>query len=78
MKKDSVYLVVYLLVKLALILSAATISVERAFSIMKIIKTPLHNRMRDDCMNDCLVAWCHTLKGTFKTVNNEAILQMFS
>ncbi|XP_048427616.1 uncharacterized protein LOC125471344 [Pyrus x bretschneideri] len=38
---------VYLLVQLALVLSVATASVERAFSAMNIIKDPLCNKMRD-------------------------------
>ena len=37
-KKHIVYLLVYLLVKLALILPVSTASVERAFSTMKIVK----------------------------------------
>ncbi|KAL7230409.1 hypothetical protein ACSBR2_008819 [Camellia fascicularis] len=46
-KKDIVYPLVYLLVKLALILPVATATVERAFSAMKFIKNRLRNRMGD-------------------------------
>ena len=42
-KKHIVYLLVYLLVKLALILSVSTASVERVFSVMKIVKNRLCN-----------------------------------
>ena len=56
-KKDVIYSLVYLLVKLALILLIATASVERAFSTMNIIKTSLHNRMGDEWMKDCLMTY---------------------
>ena len=42
-KKHIVYPLVYLLVKLALILSVSTASVERVFSAMKIVKNRLRN-----------------------------------
>ncbi|XP_068341596.1 uncharacterized protein [Pyrus communis] len=44
-KRDRQYPLVYLLVKLALILPVATASVEKAFSVMKIVKNPHRNRM---------------------------------
>ena len=47
-KKDIVYPLVYLFVKLALILPVATASVERVFSVMKIIKSLLRNCMGDE------------------------------
>ena len=74
-KKDIVYPLVYLLVKLALILPVATASVERVFSAMKIIKSSLRNRMGDEWMNDCLVSYIE--RDIFKTIDNEAILQRF-
>ena len=74
-KKDIVYPLVYLLVKLALILPVATASVERVFSALKIIKSSLRNRMRDEWMNDCLLSYIES--DIFKTIDNEAILQRF-
>ncbi|XP_057471076.1 uncharacterized protein LOC130759880 [Actinidia eriantha] len=71
-KKDVIYPLVYLLVKLALILPVATASVERAFSAMNIIKTSLRNRMGDEWMNDCLVTYIE--RDIFDTINNEVIL----
>jgi hypothetical protein len=47
MKKDIVYLMIYSLVTLSLILLVATSIVERAFSVMNIVKNRLRNRMRD-------------------------------
>ncbi|KAL7253587.1 hypothetical protein ACSBR1_008010 [Camellia fascicularis] len=74
-KKDIVYLLVYLLVKLALILPVATATVERAFSAMKFIKNRLRNRMGDQWLNDCLVAYIE--KYVFDSVDNELIMQRF-
>ncbi|XP_042380278.1 uncharacterized protein LOC121972698 [Zingiber officinale] len=52
--KNTVFSLVYRLIKLALVLPVATASVERVFSAMKIIKTDLRNRMGDEWMNDSL------------------------
>jgi HAMP domain-containing protein len=46
-KKNVVYLLVYLLVTLALTLLVATVTVERTFSAMKIVKNRLRSRMSD-------------------------------
>ncbi|KAL7240693.1 hypothetical protein ACSBR2_006360 [Camellia fascicularis] len=71
-KKDIVYPLVYLLVKLTLILPVATATVERAFSAMKFIKNRLRNRMGDQWLNDCLVTYIE--KDVFDSVNNELIM----
>ncbi|XP_023742919.2 uncharacterized protein LOC111891063 [Lactuca sativa] len=55
--KHTIYPMVYLLLKLALILPVATSTVERAFSAMKLIKNDLRNKMSDQFMNDCLVSY---------------------
>ena len=75
LKKYRVYLLVYLIVKPALLLLVATATVERVFSIMKIIKTQLRNRLRDDLMNDCLVTYIK--KNIFEIIDNENIIQRF-
>ncbi|KAL7215550.1 hypothetical protein ACSBR1_027662 [Camellia fascicularis] len=74
-KKDILYPLVYLLVKLALILPVATATVERAFSAMKFIKNRLCNRMGDQWLNDCLVTYIE--KDVFDSVDNELIVQRF-
>ena len=52
-KKYKVYPLVYLLITLAnLVLPVATVTVERVFSGMNIVRNHLHNRMRDQLMND--------------------------
>ena len=46
-KEDILHPLVYKLVKLALVLPVATATVERAFSIMNLVKSRLRNRMGD-------------------------------
>ncbi len=75
MRKHIVYPLVYQLVKLALILPVATASVERAFSAMNIVKNRLRNRIGDQLMNDCLVAYIE--KDVFDGISNEVIMQRF-
>ncbi|GAV61295.1 Dimer_Tnp_hAT domain-containing protein/DUF4371 domain-containing protein [Cephalotus follicularis] len=75
LKMDDTYPLVYLLVKLALLLHVATASVERTFSFMKIVKTRLRNRMRDEWMNDSLVAYIE--RGILKTIDNDSIIKRF-
>ena len=74
-RKNIVYPLVYLLVKLALLLPVATATVERAFSAMKFIKNRLRNRMGDQWMNDCLVTYIEN--DVFDSIDNELIMQRF-
>ncbi|XP_026422472.1 zinc finger MYM-type protein 1-like [Papaver somniferum] len=74
-KKDKVYSKVYLLLTLALILPVATASVERLFSAMKILKTRLHNRMGDEWLNDCLLAYVE--KVIMDSIVNDIIMNRF-
>ncbi|XP_042450659.1 uncharacterized protein LOC122035313 [Zingiber officinale] len=73
--KNTIFPLVYRLIKLALVLPVATASVEKVFSAMKIIKTDLRNRMGDEWMNDSLVVYIE--KDIFATIENEQILQHF-
>ena len=75
MKKNVSYPLVYSLVTLALILPVATATVERAFSVINMIKNRLHNRIGDQWMNDCLVTYIE--KDIFKTIEYEKIMQRF-
>ncbi|XP_075659219.1 uncharacterized protein LOC142629120 [Castanea sativa] len=75
MKKNVSYPLVYSLVTLALILPVAIATVERAFSVMNIIKNQLRNRIEDQWMNDCLVTYIK--KEIFKTIECEEIMQRF-
>ena len=74
-KKDRVFPLVYLLIKLALILPVATASVERVFSTMNFVKNRLQNRMSDQWLNDSLVVYIE--KDVFDSIDNEVIIQYF-
>ena len=74
-KKDITYPLVFRLLKLALILPVSTTTVERAFSVMKIVKNRLRNRMCDSFLNDCLV--CYMEKDVFDSVSNDSIMYPF-
>lgn len=74
-KRDLIYPLVYLLVKLALLLPIATATVERAFSAMKYVKSRLCNRIGDQWLNDRLVTYIE--KEVFNGIDNEAIMQRF-
>ena len=75
MKKNVSYPLVYSLVTLASILLVAIAIVERAFSVMNIIKNRLRNQIRDQWINDCLVTFIE--KDIFKTIKCEEIMQRF-
>ncbi|KAM7481141.1 hypothetical protein LguiB_005724 [Lonicera macranthoides] len=72
LKKHRTFPLVYMLIKLALLLPVATAMVERVFSAMKLMKTQLRNRLGDDLMNDCLVAYIE--KDVFEAIDNEDII----
>ncbi|CAN6580347.1 unnamed protein product [Malus baccata var. baccata] len=74
-KRDRQYPLVYLLVKLALILPVATASVERAFSVMKIVKNPHRNRMGDQWLNDSLVMYIE--KDVYDSISNDVVIRRF-
>ena len=65
----------WLLIELTLVLPVATASVERAFSAMNIIKSPLRNRMGDQWLNDSLVVYIE--KYVFSCIDNETIMTRF-
>ena len=74
-KKHIVYPLMYLLLELALILSVATTTVERAFSGMNIIKNRMRNRMGDEWLNVCSITYIN--KEIFDSVENGKIVQHF-
>jgi hypothetical protein len=57
MKKNVLYPLIYTLVTLSLILQVVTVTVERVFSAMSIVKHHLQNRMGDKWMNECLITY---------------------
>ncbi|XP_062179392.1 uncharacterized protein LOC133884000 [Phragmites australis] len=74
-KKDKVYDLVYLLLKLVLLLPMATASVERVFSAMSLVKSKLRNRMGDSVLDDCLVTFIE--RDIFFKVNEDDIIETF-
>ncbi|KAL4030482.1 hypothetical protein IC575_008719 [Cucumis melo] len=74
-KRNKVYSLVYRLLTLALILPVATATVKRTFSAMNIVKTRLRNRMRDQWMNDCLIAYIE--KDLLDKLDNKLIMDRF-
>jgi hypothetical protein len=74
-KRHKVFDMVYLLLKLVLLLSMATASIERAFSAMSLVKTKLRNKMCDSLLDDCLVTYIE--RDIFFEVNEEDIIETF-
>ncbi|KAL1077692.1 hypothetical protein V6Z11_D10G112600 [Gossypium hirsutum] len=71
-KKDMVYPLVYCLVKLALILLGAATSVERFFSVMKILKNCSRNQIEDLWMNECSITYIK--KDVFNNIGKEVCI----
>ncbi|KAK4256472.1 hypothetical protein QN277_009328 [Acacia crassicarpa] len=74
-RKDIVYPLVYLLIKLALVLPVATVSVEQVFFAMTFVKDKLRNRISDDWFNSCVVTYVE--RDIFATIDDEEIMQYF-
>jgi len=58
-----------------LVLPIATASVERYFSVVKIVKTDLRNRIGDEFMNDCVV--CFVEQEFLDAIPNDDIILHF-
>lgn len=74
-KKHISYPLVYRLLKLALVLPVATATVERCFSVMKLVKTDLRNRIGDDFLNVALI--CDIERDIHDKVKNEDVIDRF-
>ena len=74
-ERDITFLLVYRLIKLALLLPVATATVERAFSAMNIIKTDLRNRMSDEWLNDLIL--CYIENEIFRGLDGDEIRKTF-
>nr|XP_009597886.1 zinc finger MYM-type protein 1-like [Nicotiana tomentosiformis] len=74
-KKHLNYPFVFRLVKFALLLPVATATVERTFSVMKLIKSELRNRMNDEFMSGYLVPYVE--RKIFNTIYDETIMNTF-
>ncbi|CAN6718354.1 unnamed protein product [Malus baccata var. baccata] len=74
-RMHQVFNYVYLLITLSLVLPVATASVERAFSVMNIVKGPLRNKMGDQWLSDSLLVYIE--RDIFACIENEAIMLRF-
>jgi len=74
-KRHKVYDMVYLLLKLVLLLSVATASVERVFSALTLVKPKLRNKLGDSLLDDCLVTFFE--RDIFAQVDEDDIIQTF-
>jgi hypothetical protein len=74
-KKHEAFPLVYKLLKLVLVLPVATASMERCFSVMKIVKTILRNRIDNQFMNDCIV--CFVEPAYLATIPSIVIIDHF-
>ncbi|XP_071708766.1 uncharacterized protein [Rutidosis leptorrhynchoides] len=74
-KKHLLFRLVYRLLKLALVLPVATATVERCFSAMKIVKSNLRNRIREEFLNACVI--CAVEREALAKVKDEDVIQRF-
>ena len=72
--RHKVYDLVYLLLKLVLLLSMATTSVERAFSTINLVETKSRNKMIS-LLDDCLVSFIE--RDIFYEVDEDDIIKTF-
>ena len=56
-EKSTIYPLIDRLIRLILTLLVLTTTTERAFSVMKIVKTRFHNRMEDDFLANYLIVY---------------------
>ena len=69
------YKLVYRIVRLVLTLPVSTATIERAFSIMKVVKTNLRNKMENDFLTDSLILYIE--KDIASTFNLDSIVDDF-
>jgi hypothetical protein len=73
--KKLCYPLVYHLLKLILVLTVATATVERCFSAMKVVKTYLRNRIGDQHLSHMLIGYVE--KEEMRKVTNQAVVDRF-
>jgi len=75
-KKNLIFSLVYMLIKLLLLLPVATATVEKVFSAKHIVKSRLQNKIRNTWMNDNLFVYIDQ-KDIFNKIDNEVIMKRF-
>ncbi|KAL7132312.1 hypothetical protein ABFS83_12G065000 [Erythranthe nasuta] len=74
-RRNKVYPLVYMILTLALTLSVATATVERAFSAMSIIKSRLRSRMNDEWLSDALLIFIE--RDISARIGNDRVMNSF-
>ncbi len=74
-RKSTIYPLIDRLVKLVLTLLVSTATTERAFSTMSLVKTKLHNKMRDDFLANSLTTCIE--KAIVDTFSIDSIINEF-
>jgi hypothetical protein len=75
LERHIVFPLVYHIIELALLLPVVNVTVERAFSAMKIIKTKLRNKMTNGWLNDLMV--CYIEREIYKGLDLQQIIKAF-
>ncbi|KAK9699738.1 hypothetical protein RND81_08G192800 [Saponaria officinalis] len=75
-ENGEIYYLIDRLVRLVSTLPVSTVTAERAFSAMKLIKTALRNRMEDDYLTDSLIVYVE--KGIAKEFDIDSIIDEFA
>ena len=74
-EKSMIYSLVDKLIRLVLILPISTATTERAFSVMKIVKTKLRNKMKNDYLGSYMITYIE--KEIAQTFDDDAIIDEF-
>jgi hypothetical protein len=73
--KSTNYILMNRLIRLVLTLQVSTVTTERAFSAMKLVKTRLPNKMEDGFLRDCLVTYIE--KEIAVEISTDTIIDIF-
>ncbi|KAL7147930.1 hypothetical protein ABFS83_06G143300 [Erythranthe nasuta] len=74
-KKFEIYYLVDILIRLIVLLPIFTATTERAFSVMKLTKTKLRNKMEDEFLGDCMLL--HIERDIADTFSTNSIIEDF-
>ena len=75
-RKSQIYFLINRLIRLVLTLHVSVATTERAFSAMKLIKTPLRNKMENKFLSDCMVIYIE--REFVDTIDSDSIIDEFN
>ena len=75
-RKSQIYFLINRLIRLVLTLHVSVATTERAFSAMKLIKTPLQNKMENEFLSDYMII--HIESEFVDTINSNSIIDEFN